>query len=111
MGLVWRADCTIIHGTREVGMHIHGNQLGANLQVMALAAAVKAEEKRQAERTREGLWKAASALSGEADADCVVRLSGDDASQEQASQQDRDERKPDEQAAAEDGGEVFSDWA
>lgn len=91
-------------------MHIHGNQLDANSQVLALAAAAKAEEKRQAEQTRDGLRKAASALAGEAGEDCVVRLSGDDASQEQASQQDQGEQKPEEQAA-EDGGEIFSDWA
>jgi hypothetical protein len=109
--MVWSADCTIILDIREVGMHIHGNQLDANLQVMALAAAVKAEEKRQAEQTRDGLRKAASALAGEAGEDCVVRLSGDDANQEQASQQqDRGEPKPDE-PVAEGDGEVFSDWA
>jgi hypothetical protein len=89
-------------------MHIHGNQLDANRQVMALAESAKAEEKKEAERMRDRLRKAASALAGEADADCVVRLSGDDANQEQASQQDRGEPKPDEQ---EDSGEVFSDWA
>jgi hypothetical protein len=96
----------------DVDMHIHGNQFDANLQVLALAAAANAEEKRQAEQTREGLRKAASALAGEADADCVVRLSGDDSSQGQANQQDRESgQKPDEQAAPDNGEEVFSDWA
>jgi hypothetical protein len=88
-------------------VHIHGNQLDASLQVQALASAAKAEEKEEAERTRERLRKAAAALA-EQDAaeDCVVRLSGDNASQEQLSQR---EQNPDEET--ESGGEVFSDWA
>jgi len=95
-------------------MHIHGNQLDANLQVQALAAAAKADDK-EAEHTRERLRKAAAALAGEADdaADCVVRLSGDDESQEQAgqNQESRDRQETDPEAAPEGGDEVFSDWA
>jgi len=88
------------------------------LQIEAAAAAAKANEK-EAERTREKLRKAAAAAlaGGEADdADCVVRLSGDDESQgqaggEQASQQGERAPKPDEHATDEGEGEVFSDWA
>ncbi len=88
-------------------MLIHGNQFDANLQVLALAEAANAEEKKEAERTRERLRKAASAQAGELDdaADCVVQLSGNDASQGQG-EESQSEPKPDE-----DGGEVFSDWA
>jgi hypothetical protein len=98
-------------------MHIHGNQLDISLQIEAAAAAAKANEK-EAERTREKLRKAAAALAGgeSDDADCVVRLSGDDESQgqaggEQASQQGERAPKPDEHATDEGEGEVFSDWA
>jgi hypothetical protein len=91
-------------------MHIHGNQLDIDLQVQALAAAEKANEK-EAEVVRERLRRAAAALAAQSDeADCVVRLSGD-ASEEQAGQQDRGEQKPDQHAADEGDGEVFSDWA
>jgi hypothetical protein len=132
---VWRIDCSIIRGRcrrwpgiwatpedrqegeeceeGDLNMHIHGNQFDANLQVQASASAAKAEEKEEAERTRERLRKAASALAGEADADCVVRLSGDDSNQGQANQQNRESQgeQTDQQQAAGDGGEVFSDWA
>jgi hypothetical protein len=106
-----RQQCDVVWQEGDAAMHIHGNQLDANLQVQALAAAAKADEK-EAERVRERLRKAAAALAGESDdADCVVRLSGDDEGQEQAGQQGGGEQKPDEHAADEGDGEVFSDWA
>jgi hypothetical protein len=94
-------------------LHIHGNQFDPNIQLNALDAAAKAEAKQQAEETRKKLLSAASALAGEAD--CVVKLSGDGASEENndgGGRRNQDsEKKQGEQADSVSGEEPFSDWA
>jgi len=98
-------------------MRVHGNQFDPNFQVNALHAAARAEAKRAAERTRRKLLSAASELAGEYDdaADCVVMLSEDNASQEQANRESRqnqgDQKKQNEQENPEIIDTLFSDWA
>ncbi len=94
-------------------MHIHGNQLDPRNEMYALAEAAKSEAKKnEDERTRRKLLIAAAALPGEND-DCVVRLSGDDTSEQHAEAQGEEEgdgQNPEEEASAEDGGDVISDY-
>jgi hypothetical protein len=98
-------------------MHIHGNQFDPNVQMYGLSAAARTEAKRAAERTRNKLLNAASALAGEYDdaADCVVSLSEDSTSREQGNQRNRryqgTQKKHDEQANSERVDNPFSDWA
>jgi hypothetical protein len=94
-------------------MHVHASQFNPNAQMNAIYAA-KAEAEMAAARTRKKLVFSASALANEVDAeaDCVVRLSGEDASQDQSDQQDSQSesgRKQSAQADPESG--PFSDWA
>ena len=95
-------------------MHVHGNQFDPNFEMNMLYSA--AEAAKEAERTRRKLMNAASALAGEYDDadDCIVRLSGDSGSEEQANRQDGSEqgsrKKQNEQAEAESFNSAFSDW-
>jgi hypothetical protein len=92
-------------------MHPRNIQFDPNMQMNALYAAARAEAKREAERTRKKLRTFASTLLAECDsADCVVKLSGDDASQGQAKNQGGKE-KQDEDASAERVGSSGSYWA
>jgi hypothetical protein len=94
-------------------MHILGNQLDPMKEMFALAEAAKSEAQREDERTRRKLLIAASSLAGE-DEDCVVRLSGDDEGEQQAEAQDGENEEgenPQEEASAENGGDVISDYA
>jgi len=94
-------------------MHIHGNQFDPNIELNTLYATVKADAKEKAEATRKKLLSAASTLASEAD--CVVELSGDDASKEQNDGEDRQSqggsKKDSEQADSASTEEPFSDWA
>ncbi len=98
-------------------MHVHFHQFDPNIQLNALNAAARAEAKRAAERTRKRLLSAASALAGEYEyeADCVVSLSGNDASREDADQRSRQNRdgswKQNEQASSVLESGPFSGWA
>ncbi|MGB6687667.1 MAG: hypothetical protein WBE76_07480 [Terracidiphilus sp.] len=98
-------------------MHVHLNQFDPSLQMNALNAAARAEAKWAAEQTRKKLLSSASALAGEYDieADYIVKLSEDDASQENPQQRNRqhqrDEKKSSAQAASDDNNDPFSDWA
>ena len=91
-------------------MHIHANQFDPNIQLSALYAT---EAKKEAERTRKKLLDSASSLAAEAD--CVVELSGDDPSQQQADSQDKQnhggQKKQSEEASSENAEGPFSDWA
>lgn len=94
-------------------MHVHASQFNPNAQMNAIYAA-KAEAEMAAAQTRKKLIFSASALANEVDAeaDCIVRLSGEDASQDQSDQQDsqgESSRKQNDQADPESG--PFSDWA
>ena len=93
-------------------MHIHGNQFDPNIQLNALDAATKAEAKQQAEETRKKLLSAALLAS---EADCVVKLSGDSASEENSDSEGRrnqdSEKKQGERANSVSGEGPFSDWA
>jgi len=96
---------------REV-MHIHGNPFDPNIQLNSLSAAAEAEAKRKSEETRKKLLNAASALEGEAD--CVVKLSGDGAPEEQSAGERENQgevKNQDEHASPETGEKAFSDWA
>jgi hypothetical protein len=101
----------------EEGMHVHGNQFDPNIQAYSLSAAAQAEAKKAAERTRNKLLNAASALAGEYDdaVDCVVSLSEDSGSGEQENQRNRQsqsgQKTTDEQANLESVDNPFSDWA
>ena len=95
-------------------MRVHGNQIDSNIGLNGLYAAAKTEAKLEAERTRKKLQIAGMAGESE-DADCVVSLSGEGASGEEASQQEgrnegqgEGEEKKDE---AEGGEKPFSGWA
>jgi hypothetical protein len=98
-------------------MHIHTNQFDPNIQMYSLSAAVRAEAKRAAERTRKRLMGGASELMGEYDdaADCVVRLSEHSGSGEHGNQGNRQnpggQPKHDEQADSEKVDDPFSGWA
>lgn len=93
-------------------MHPRNIQFDPNLQMNALYAAARAEAKKEAERTRKKLRTFASALAGELGdgADCVVQLTGDDASQGQPKNQGSKE-KPSEDAGSESAGNSGSYWA
>jgi hypothetical protein len=94
-------------------MHMHATQFNPNAQMNAIYAA-KAEAEMAAARTRKKLVFSASALANEVDAeaDCVVRLSGEDASQDQSDQQDSQGESSEKQSAqADEDGNPFSDWA
>jgi len=97
-------------------MHVHGNQFDPNIQAYSLSAAAQAEAKKAAERTRNKLLNAASALAGDDDAvDCVVSLSEDSGSGERENQRNRQsqsgQKTTDEQANFESVDNPFSDWA
>ena len=93
-------------------MHPRNIQFDPNLQMNALYAAARAEAKREAERTRKKLRTFASALTSELGdgADCVVKLTGDHASQGQAKNQGEKE-KPGEDADSEISANSGSYWA
>ena len=96
-------------------MHVHGNQFDPNIQMYSLSAAARTEAKKAAERTRNKLLNAASALGGEYDdsVDCVVSLSKDGGEQgNQRNQQDQgDHKQHDGQGSFEGVDNPFSDWA
>jgi hypothetical protein len=98
-------------------MHVHGNQFDPNIQMNAMYAAARAEAKRAADRTRKSLLNAPSALAGEYDyeADCVVSLSGDDASRENANQghaqNQGGQKQANRQVDSDRRGDPFSYWA
>lgn len=94
-------------------MHVHANQFNANTQMDAIYAAARAEAKLAAQRTRKKLFDAASAVAIEVDeGDCVVRLSGEDASTGHANQRDwqsqSNQKKQNVQADSDNN--PFSDW-
>jgi hypothetical protein len=93
-------------------MHIHNTQLDPNLlQINAVSATARAEEKKQAELTRKQLLKAASSLPGDYEEDCVVSLSGDAQSEEdQPHRQSPEDRENPKEQPTEDTA-LFSDWA
>ena len=97
-------------------MHIHNAQLDPNLlQIAALSATARADEKKQAELTRKQLHKAASSLAGDYEDDCVVSLSGETGSgsgSDSDAQDQRTQRNPEtrEEQTTEDTT-IFSDWA
>jgi len=84
-------------------MHVHASQFNPNAQMNAIYAA-RAEAGMAAARTRRKLIFSASALANEVDGetDCVVSLSGEDASRDQSNQQDSSERIRWEQAKPSD---------
>lgn len=98
-------------------MHVHGNQFDPNIQMNAVYAAARAEAKRAADRTRKSLLNAPSTLAGEYDfeADCVVRLSGDGGSRENASeghgQNQGSQKNPNGQPDSDRRIDPFSYWA
>jgi hypothetical protein len=95
-------------------MHARNIQFDPNIQMSALYAAARAEAKREAERTRKKLRSFASALAGEYNdgEDCVIRLSGDDDSQEQGNRQSQgDQKEQNLEANSESGGNPASYWA
>ena len=95
-------------------MHVHINQFDLNAQIYNLSATARAEARLAAERTRNKLLNAASALAGEDDqaVDCVVSLSEDNASEDRENQRNRQHhRKHDEPANSEKFDNPFSDWA
>jgi hypothetical protein len=99
-------------------MHVHANQFNAYVQMNSVYAAARAEAKMAAERTRKRLTDSAWALFGEADdgEGCVVRLSGEDASEnpkDQPNQRDRQTGGSHESVKEAANGEEnpFSGWA
>jgi hypothetical protein len=94
-------------------MHVHASQFNPNAQMYAIYAA-RAEAAMAAARTRKKLVFSASALANEVDgeADCVVRLSGEDAPRDQSNQRDGQSefggKKQNSQADPESS--PFSDW-
>lgn len=95
-------------------MHGRNIQFDPNFQLNALYAAARAEAKKEAERTRKKLRSFASVLACEFgdEADCVARMSGDDAPQRQANRQNQeDEKNQNEQAKSESVGNSASYWA
>ncbi len=95
-------------------MHVHASQFNPNAQMNAIYAA-KAEAEMAAARTRKKLIFSASALANDVDgeADCVVSLSGRDASRDQPNQQDsqNDFGGNQQNPQADADGSPFSDWA
>jgi len=94
-------------------MHIHPNQINANVQMDALYAAEKAAAKREVECTRRKLLEFASELAGETDSgeDCIVKLGAHEESGKQQSQQNQAGRKRQEtQGDSEDANNSISDW-
>jgi hypothetical protein len=96
-------------------MHVHASQFNPSAQMDAIFAAAKAEARMAAAQTRKKLIFSASALANDVDgeADCVVRLSGEDAPREQSDQQEsHDESGENKQDAQTDQeSSLFSDWA
>jgi hypothetical protein len=95
-------------------MHVHASQFNPNAQMNAIYAA-KAEAEMAAARTRKKLIFSASALANDVDgeADCVVRLSGEDAPPDQSDQQDgqSESGRNKQTAQADQDSSPFSDWA
>lgn len=92
-------------------MHINSTQLSTLNQMYALEEAAKSEAQREDDRTRRKLLiAAASSLPNEGD-DCVVRLSGEDGDESGAEAHGGEGKNPEEEASAEDGGEIISDYA
>ena len=95
-------------------MHMQACQFNPNEQMNAIYAA-RAGAGMAAARTRRKLIFSASALASEVygETDCVVRLSGEDARQDQSNQQDSQSesgrQSPNTQIDSEDS--PFSDWA
>lgn len=96
-------------------MHVHASQFNPSAQMDAIFAAAKAEAEMAAAQTRKKLIFSASAVANYVDGeeDCVVRLSGEDAPQDQSDQQDsQSESGRNKQNAQSDAdGNFFSDWA
>ena len=96
-------------------MHVHASQFNPSAQMDAIFAAAKAEAEMAAAQTRKKLIFSASALANDVDgeADCVVRLSGEDASQDQSGQQESQSESGGNKQAAQSDPEsgLFSDWA
>jgi hypothetical protein len=95
-------------------MHVHASQFNPNAQMNAIYAA-RAEAGMAAARTRRKLIFSASALANEVDGetDCVVSLSGEDASRDQSNQQDSQSESGGNRQNPQTGAESspFSDWA
>jgi hypothetical protein len=96
-------------------MHVHASQFNPSAQMDAIFAAAKAEAEMAAAQTRKKLIFSASAVANHADGeeDCVVRLSGEDAPQDQSDRQDsQSESGGNKQSAQADSeSNLFSDWA
>jgi hypothetical protein len=95
-------------------MHIHPNQINANMQLDILYAAEKAAAKREVERTRKKLLESASKLAGQTDSgeDCIVKLGAHDQEQKQQGQKKQSGRsKSAEQRISENEDKSISDWA
>ena len=99
-------------------MHINSSQLASLNQMYALEEAARSEAQREDDRSRRKLLiAAASSLPNEGD-DCVVRLSGEDGSEDSGEQEAEaqgeetgDEQNPAEEAIGEDGGDIISNYA
>jgi hypothetical protein len=95
-------------------MHVHASQFNPNAQMIAIYAA-RAEAEMAAARTRKKLVFSASALANGVDGetDCVVSLSGKDASRDQSNQQDSQSGSCGKKQNPETDPESspFSDWA
>jgi hypothetical protein len=98
---------------KEKRMQVDGSQFDPLDEMYAVQSAAKSEGKKEDEHTRRRLQHAAPTLAGE-DEDCVVKLSGDDEGEQQAEAQDGENEEgenPQEEAGAESGGDVISDYA
>jgi hypothetical protein len=96
-------------------MHVHASQFNPSAQIDAIYAAAKAEAEMAAARTRKKLIFSASALANDVDgeADCVVRLSGEDAPRDQSNPQDNQNESGSNKQTAQTDPESnpFSNWA
>lgn len=98
-------------------MHVHANQINPNAQLDALYAAARAENKREAARTRKKLSEFASKLTAALDSGegSVRRLGPHEESQEQTKHQNQpnqdSRKKQNEGADSEAAPNAISDWA
>jgi hypothetical protein len=96
-------------------MHVHASQFNPSAQMDAIFAAAKAEAQMAAAQTRKKLIFSASAVANDVDgeADCVVSLSGEDASREQSDQQESQSESGEykQTAQADQESSLFSGWA
>ena len=96
-------------------MHVHASQFNPSAQMDAIFAAAKAEAQMAAAQTRKKLIFSASAVANDVDseADCVVSLSGKDASRDQSDHQESQSESGGNKQSAQTDQEssLFSDWA